>query len=131
MGLSNLKRENGDPLLTSNQVEKLSVFDSETQYYLVQMIAQQGFDTVYDSLDKFLKEHLMILKTSVFDSARYQQHLNQQFFTQKIEAVKGVFKKCPRCRNDEATYYEKQTRSADEPMTYFITCTACGKTWKQ
>ena len=36
-----------------------------------------------------------------------------------------------RCGKRECTYYELQTRSADEPMTIFITCLACGKHWRQ
>jgi DNA-directed RNA polymerase subunit M/transcription elongation factor TFIIS len=39
--------------------------------------------------------------------------------------------KCNRCGKRETTYYEMQTRSADEPMTIFITCINCGKKWKQ
>jgi transcription elongation factor S-II len=39
--------------------------------------------------------------------------------------------KCHRCGKRECTYYELQTRSADEPMTIFITCLNCGKRWKQ
>lgn len=39
--------------------------------------------------------------------------------------------KCHRCGKRECTYYEMQTRSADEPMTIFITCLNCGKRWKQ
>jgi len=38
---------------------------------------------------------------------------------------------CTRCRKRECTYYELQTRSADEPMTIFITCINCGKHWRQ
>jgi DNA-directed RNA polymerase subunit M/transcription elongation factor TFIIS len=38
---------------------------------------------------------------------------------------------CKRCGKRECTYYEMQTRSADEPMTIFITCLACGKHWRQ
>jgi DNA-directed RNA polymerase subunit M/transcription elongation factor TFIIS len=38
---------------------------------------------------------------------------------------------CRRCRKRECTYYELQTRSADEPMTIFITCLNCGKEWRQ
>ena len=39
---------------------------------------------------------------------------------------------CPRrtCRARNATYIEIQTRSADEPMTTFLTCLECGKRWK-
>jgi DNA-directed RNA polymerase subunit M/transcription elongation factor TFIIS len=38
---------------------------------------------------------------------------------------------CGRCHKRETTYYEMQTRSADEPMTIFITCLNCGKHWRQ
>lgn len=38
---------------------------------------------------------------------------------------------CRRCHKRECTYYELQTRSADEPMTIFITCLNCGKEWRQ
>jgi len=39
--------------------------------------------------------------------------------------------KCRRCNKRQCTYYELQTRSADEPMTIFITCVNCGKEWRQ
>jgi DNA-directed RNA polymerase subunit M/transcription elongation factor TFIIS len=39
--------------------------------------------------------------------------------------------KCKKCGKRECTYYEMQTRSADEPMTIFITCLNCGKHWRQ
>jgi DNA-directed RNA polymerase subunit M/transcription elongation factor TFIIS len=39
--------------------------------------------------------------------------------------------KCRRCSKRECTYYELQTRSADEPMTIFITCLNCGKEWRK
>jgi len=38
---------------------------------------------------------------------------------------------CTKCFKRECTYYEMQTRSADEPMTIFITCLNCGKNWRQ
>lgn len=37
--------------------------------------------------------------------------------------------KCKRCKKRECTYYELQTRSADEPMTCFINCLNCGSRW--
>ena len=46
------------------------------------------------------------------------------------ELPDGAFT-CGRCKKKKTTYYELQTRSADEPMTAFITCLACGKRWKQ
>lgn len=38
--------------------------------------------------------------------------------------------KCNRCGKRETTFYELQTRSADEPMTKFISCVNCGKRWR-
>jgi hypothetical protein len=38
---------------------------------------------------------------------------------------------CPRCKARKANYVQVQTRSADEPMTTFITCLECGKKWKR
>lgn len=38
---------------------------------------------------------------------------------------------CRRCHKRECVHYELQTRSADEPMTIFITCLNCGKEWRQ
>jgi DNA-directed RNA polymerase subunit M/transcription elongation factor TFIIS len=42
---------------------------------------------------------------------------------------KGVFK-CGRCKSDQTSYTQAQTRSADEPMTTFVTCEKCGNRWK-
>jgi DNA-directed RNA polymerase subunit M/transcription elongation factor TFIIS len=39
--------------------------------------------------------------------------------------------RCSRCHKKLCSYYELQTRSADEPMTIFISCLNCGKRWKQ
>ncbi|MBD3312263.1 transcription factor S [archaeon] len=37
---------------------------------------------------------------------------------------------CPKCDNNEAYFYVKQTRSADESPTAFYTCTKCGHKWR-
>ena len=37
---------------------------------------------------------------------------------------------CKSCKKNECYVYELQTRSADEPMTIFITCINCGKKWR-
>ena len=39
--------------------------------------------------------------------------------------------RCSQCQKKMCSYYELQTRSADEPMTIFIRCLNCGKQWKQ
>jgi len=48
----------------------------------------------------------------------------------KPEAMTEVFK-CRKCGSRSCSYYEVQTRSADEPMTQFINCLKCGNRWRQ
>ena len=50
-------------------------------------------------------------------------------YTDNIQASTDMFT-CKKCRSKRCTYYELQTRSADEPATIFITCLDCGKHWK-
>lgn len=37
---------------------------------------------------------------------------------------------CRKCKGNQCTYYQMQTRSADEPMTTFVTCLSCGNNFK-
>ena len=50
-------------------------------------------------------------------------------FTNNIKASTDMFT-CKKCKSKKCTYYELQTRSADEPATIFVTCLDCGKNWK-
>jgi len=51
-------------------------------------------------------------------------------FNSNIRASTDMFT-CSRCKSKQTTYYEMQTRSADEPATIFITCLDCGKLMKR
>jgi transcription elongation factor S-II len=51
-------------------------------------------------------------------------------FTPKIEASTDDFI-CGKCKSKKCTYYQLQTRSADEPMTTFVTCLDCGNRFKR
>jgi transcription elongation factor S-II len=46
------------------------------------------------------------------------------------ELLKASLFTCSRCKSTKTTSTQKQTRSADEPMTVFVFCTNCGKRWK-
>lgn len=45
------------------------------------------------------------------------------------EDYAGMFP-CVKCKSKRTTHYQLQTRSADEPMTTFVTCLDCDKRWK-
>ena len=51
-------------------------------------------------------------------------------YEMKPQAMTDQFK-CRKCGSRSCSYYEVQTRSADEPMTQFISCLDCGNRWKQ
>jgi len=49
--------------------------------------------------------------------------------TRKMTIADGLFT-CAKCKSKKTSYYQLQTRSADEPMTTFVTCLNCNKRWK-
>jgi len=38
--------------------------------------------------------------------------------------------RCGKCGNKKCSYFQMQTRGADEPMTTFVTCIKCNNKWK-
>ncbi len=38
--------------------------------------------------------------------------------------------KCYKCKKRLCTYYQMQTRSADEPITTFVSCLNCANQWR-
>jgi transcription elongation factor S-II len=58
----------------------------------------------------------------------YKSDISKEVVKQD-ENVEGLFK-CGRCKTYKTTYYQMQTRSADEPMSTFVTCLNCGNKWK-
>jgi len=53
---------------------------------------------------------------------------NEYRYTKKMEAFTEEYK-CGRCKTFKCSYYQAQTRSADEPTTTFLTCLNCGHRW--
>jgi DNA-directed RNA polymerase subunit M/transcription elongation factor TFIIS len=55
--------------------------------------------------------------------------LERNMYNQETHA--SLFLHCSRCKKkSKCTYYQMQTRSADEPMTTFVTCLECDKQWR-
>ncbi len=50
-------------------------------------------------------------------------------FETNISAATDTFT-CRKCKGNQCTYYQMQTRSADEPMTTFVTCLLCSTRFK-
>ena len=59
---------------------------------------------------------------------RLARSMKKDYLKQE-EKVEGFFV-CRKCKKRETSYYQLQTRSADEPMTTFVTCHNCDLRWK-
>ena len=66
---------------------------------------------------------LDLVKLDKRDRANNSEVSNEQ------DISDGIFQ-CRKCGSKKTTYYSLQTRSADEPMTNFITCVTCKNRWK-
>ena len=85
---------------------------------------------------KYSIEEVCSLNTYTICNERWRDfiHRRQQREKRQLEGNKAMATDqflCMRCHKRECTYYEMQTRSADEPMTIFIQCMNCGKHWRQ
>lgn len=50
-------------------------------------------------------------------------------FENNVAAATNMFT-CRKCKGKNCTYYMQQVRSADEPMTIYVTCIDCSYRWK-
>ncbi|AFK65984.1 hypothetical protein OLVG_00230 [Ostreococcus lucimarinus virus OlV6] len=60
---------------------------------------------------------------------KIHKDLRKDYLTKEMNNTEGFFT-CGRCKSKKTSYYQLQTRSADEPMTTFVTCHQCDRNWK-
>ncbi|TFK67303.1 transcription elongation factor [Pluteus cervinus] len=63
------------------------------------------------------------------DSKMEENNLFKSLGAGEPQAETDAFQ-CGRCKQRKTRYRQAQTRSADEPMTTFVTCVNCGYRWK-
>ena len=95
--------------------------------YLIKEIKKKEFDLLKIAYLK--REEIMpsIWMPLIEENKRKEEIMNK---SQTAEATNQYV--CPNrnCRARKSLCKEVQTRSADEPMTLFLTCLVCGKKWK-
>lgn len=83
---------------------------------------------------EFLPHELPFMKPENIFPEKWKSILDEKLkanvlLESKPEAMTNQFK-CGKCKKRECIYKELQVRSADEPMTLFITCLNCGNRWR-
>ena len=78
-------------------------------------------------LNKRLKRLLIGWNHPSYDDERFYLDEQNNFIEKPFEVEEGVLE-C-KCGSKKVFSFTKQTRSADEPMTTFAECFACGKKW--
>ncbi len=129
--------------------EVMKHFENPLFENLYQMVARRMIGNLMpssyvqnkDLLQKLLNgnldfEHLrsmgvMDLAPNLYEDMRNRQILREQSQLEGNKALATNRFQCNRCHKRECTYYELQTRSADEPTTIFVNCLNCGKRWRQ
>lgn len=63
------------------------------------------------------------------DKAYEKENINNAQVAQPEKSISDALT-CGKCGQKKVSYTQAQTRSADEPMTTFCECLACGNRWK-
>lgn len=76
-------------------------------------------------------EDIPYLKPEELNPQSWTDIIKKKEFSNKKNAIvtTDVYK-CRKCGERKCTFRQQQTRSADESMTTFVTCTICGHTMK-
>ena len=122
--------------LNATNLEK-SVYNSAIQYSKYKSISpaweNEDFVYIYKTKAFLVKsmltdEHILSkLKAKEIKCKDIAEYRNQVVESEDIE--EGILE-CKKCGSKKTTFYSLQTRSADEPMTNFITCVDCKNRWK-
>jgi transcription elongation factor S-II len=74
-------------------------------------------------------EELKSKQQKAADAAIQKENMNNAMVAQEQKSVSTSLQ-CGKCGQKKVSYSQAQTRSADEPMTTFCECLACGNRWK-
>lgn len=79
---------------------------------------------------RFTVEDLMTEEQKAQKEKEKEEAFKAKQVPQPKACVSSLFR-CRKCGSKNVTFYQQQTRSADEPMTNFCNCLDCGKQWRE
>lgn len=86
-------------------------------------------DLSVEKFSKMTSSEMASEERKAADSKIKEQNLHNSLGAEEQQAETDAFQ-CGRCKQRKCRYRQAQTRSADEPMTTFVTCTNCNNRWK-
>ena len=129
---NNISRNWGNNLFKKFYINKLiSIYSNINQSsyvendHLINLIKSEDFDL----------ENIANMSQYEIFPARWKHLIEEKIRKDKIlsemkpHAMTDQIQ-CNKCKSRKCSYYAMQTRSADEPMTMFMTCLNCNSTWK-
>jgi len=121
--LLSIRYSNGQPVITLQ--------DRDILYEMMNLINKIGWEEGYRYLvqSTFPDKTSVILENPLLQKERQQLYADMENYRNRPITGKGAYK-CGKCGSEETISAEKQTRSADEPMTVHVTCTACNNRWR-
>ena len=96
-------------------------------YDCIGMIKNYGYEKTIDylkSLECWDEDVLFTNPENTLSKLHERENIRRK---DKIRPVLKGFKKCKSCGSDNVIDIEKQTRRADEEMTFLFFCVCCGK----
>lgn len=121
-------------LKTMTYPDKTPVFDMINRHRLneaIGVILQLGYVQGVDFIKQAQSSMDLVFNLPVATIKRAQDNYNLhiKLLKTKPEVRSESVYPCLKCQSKNVISSEKQTRSADEPMTIFFTCLNCGNRW--
>lgn len=128
--LSKKKAENVEKSIYNYSIKYASTHEIDKTWNNVYFnhIYKLKFCEILDNLNEELINDIESKKISSSSIAFITQNEDDEDVPENV-VDDGIFQ-CRKCGSKKTTYYSLQTRSADEPMTNFITCIKCKNRWK-
>lgn len=96
---------------------------------VINLLQKLPFESAINYLQNSSSSKDFMLNLPLLENERERVQLEIDNLQSTIEAEEGVYQ-CESCGSHRTLAFQKQVRSADEPMSTFIRCLGCGKRWR-